>query len=545
MRSSEKPAAMRSHAKSPILALALAATMLAAPAARAAGQQDLLSAVQMLESGDYPKAALTFFDVAENSDDAEMRYRAEYYLVLALFRMGLPHSALTYDRIIIDQGPQHPYYLKAIENVLSVMDAVGDKKIIPSMLDKEYNDSFAKLSKTPEGAAVLHRINFLISLWSYNQKKWDDAGEFVGTVPADSAVYARALYLRGLDAARRAQSTGNDPRLTEEAAKIFNSVLALKNSEKVTYADLEELKELAQLGLARVRYAQAGYLFAKGDESDAAFGKAFDEYNKVPRFARHWRDALFEGAYAAFMAEDPGRALGSLQTLHAPVAGDQLVPESWLLRAHIYYRLCLFDDSKAALQKLQDTYTPIHDQVDALLESKREPEFYFNLLQNGSDGGTAMPVTVRNELLVDETIRGRRSYILELGREGEKLKQIEEFKRSDLVKILADEVEKNRNVNITLAGKTVQRDLARLKYDLEELDGQVEIVRLEMARREKDLLEASFDAQTELRKQTLYRPGMPAKGIEYWDFEGEYWPDELGFYRSTVKNACPAEQAAR
>lgn len=540
---SGKQIPMRPFAHLPrcVAALALCVLILAPRLAFAGSQQQLLGAVADYESGNYTKAALAFYDVSENSGEPELGYRAEYYLALTLYKMGLSHSALSYDRIIIEQGNQHPYYQKAVENTLDVMDAVGDKSIIPSMLDKEYNDAFAKLPKS-----VIDRINFIVALWSYNQKKWEDAASFLDAVPKESSIYARARYLRGLDAARKAQAAGaGDPnKLNEEAAKIFNAILALTNTEKTKYADLGELKELAQLGLARVRYAQAGFLFGKGEDTKGLFGVAVDEYNKVPRFSRHWRDALFESAYAAFMNEEPGKALGALQTLHAPVAGDQLVAESWLLRAHVYYQLCLFEESKAALQKMQDTYTPIHDQLDGLLEAKREPEFYFNLLQKGSDGGTAMPATVRNELLVDETLRGRRSYILALTREGEKLRSLEEFKKTDLVKILTEAVEQQRSVNVQIAGKTVQRDLAVIKAQLEDLDGQAEIVRFEMAKREKDLLESGYESEKELQKQPLYRPAMSAKGIEYWNFEGEFWPDELGFYRYTIKNACPAEDQA-
>jgi hypothetical protein len=32
---------------------------------------------------------------------------------------------------------------------------------------------------------------------------------------------------------------------------------------------------------------------------------------------------------------------------------------------------------------------------------------------------------------------------------------------------------------------------------------------------------------------------MPQTGHEYWPFDGEYWPDEIGYYRYTVKDACP------
>ena len=532
---------LRSPSRTLCAVAVLGAALSLSRPARAAGDDALKAAVDAYEAGHYAKAALGFYDVSENSGNAEAGYRAEYFLALTLFKMGLPQSALTYDHVIIEQGPKHPYYTEAVENTLDVMDAVGDKSLIPSMLDREYNDSFAKLPK-----AVIDRVNFIVALWSYSQRRWEDAKSFLDAVPQDSAVYARARYLKGLDLARQAlvPDAPKPMELDRQAVLMFRSVLALQNHGKVTYSDLDDLKQLAQLGLARVVYAEGGYLYGHGQDPQGRFGQAFDEYNKVPRFSRHWQDALFEGAYAAFMNDEPGKALGLLQTLHAPVASEQLVPESWLLQSLIYYNRCLFDESKAAIKKMQSTYTPIHDQIDALLQAKREPDFYFKLVQDGSDGGTRMPAMVRNDLLVDETLRGRRNYILELGLELAKLKQVQEWKGSDLLQVLSDAVSQQRNLNIQIAGKTVIYELRVIKNQLEDLDGQAEIVKFEMAKREKDLLEAGYDQESVLKKQKLYRPAMPPKGIEYWPFQGEFWPDELGYYRYTLKNACPPDEQA-
>jgi len=524
-------------------ALAAALLSLGAPAARAESpqQEALLAAVQVYESGRLGEAARAFYELSENSGEPEVQLRSEYYLAVALGKMGLPHSALTYDRLIIEQGPNHPYYLKAVEDTLAVMDAVGDKSIIPSMLDREYNEAFEKL---PKGA--IDRINFMVSLWSYNQKKWDDAGSFADAVPATSPVHARALYLKALDLARRAQLPGvEDPfAANEAAAKAFGQLLALRNADGARYDGLADLHVLAQLGLGRVRYAQAGLVYGRGEDARKLFDIAADAYGQVPRFSRYWRDALFEGAYAAFMGDNPGRALGLLQNLHAPVAGEQLVPETWLLKAHVYYQLCLYDESKSALQKLTDTYGPLRAELDAIAGLEKDPDFFYELLQKGEFQGTRMPATLRNELLVDETLRGRRSYILALEKELAQLRGVGAFQGSGLLPVLVEAVEKQRALNVQVAGKTVLRDLAVVKAQLDDLDSQADIIRFEMAKLEKDQLESAFDVEGKLGSQPLYRPAMPPKGIEYWDFEGEFWPDELGFYRFTVKNACPAAEAA-
>ena len=42
-----------------------------------------------------------------------------------------------------------------------------------------------------------------------------------------------------------------------------------------------------------------------------------------------------------------------------------------------------------------------------------------------------------------------------------------------------------------------------------------------------------------LKKQTLYRPQMPAENWNYWKFQGEFWRDEIGYYQYTLKKGCP------
>jgi hypothetical protein len=510
-----------------LVAMVAATALSARPSpARADEAADLLKAVGDYNSGHYADAAKSFFDIAEASGLApEVQFNAESFLAKSLFKLRLYHSALYYDLLIIDVGPGHPGYRDAVQNILDVMDAVGDKAIIPSVLDKEYNENFAKLPKQ-----VIDRVNFIVALWGHQQNKMEDSLAFLEAVKADSEAYPRARYLRAVQFAEAAKS--GDSKANDQAAAIFQEVLRLTKA-KVNYANLQEMKDLSTLGLARVRFAQG------------KFQESYELYEKVPRFSRLWRDALFEGAYAAFMNDENGKALGMLHTLHAPVAGDQFVPESWLLKAHIYYFSCLFEESKAALNHLQSTYPKTAEQVKALVDAKLDPEVYYDLLSKGAQGQLEMPANVRNELLVDEGLRGRRSYIVALDDESQRLTEISEWQGSLLQKALSEAVAQQRTKLVKVAGQGIRRALAKIEYVLEDIDGQADIVRLEMADREKNLLESSFDAEKKLGSQGLYRPAMPRHGIEYWDFEGEFWPDELGFYQYTTKNACPAEEASK
>jgi len=53
------------------------------------------------------------------------------------------------------------------------------------------------------------------------------------------------------------------------------------------------------------------------------------------------------------------------------------------------------------------------------------------------------------------------------------------------------------------------------------------------------MLESRFDVSAQLAsQQNSGDRAIPQTGHEYWPFDGEYWPDEIGFYRYTVKDAC-------
>lgn len=508
-----------------IPAVALALTFAFASPATAQNLASLNKAVAAYNAGDYGEAALTFFDVAENAAEPELAWRAEYYLALSLFKLGLHHSALYYDSLIIGQGVNHPYYKKAVENLLEVMDAVGDKSFIPNMLDKEYNAAFAELP--PD---VVNRINFLVALWSHRQTKVGESAEFLEYVPKSSGAYPRARYLRGVQLATEAESGGDADEAYAAAISAFQEVRKLRNTATVTYPELSDIQELSTIALARVYYA-------KGE-----FKKAAAFYDEIPKFTRHWGDALFEGAYAWFMGDDPGNALGRLHNLHQPVAGDQFIPESWLLKAHLYYFNCLFDESKATVARLQSEYQEVSQKVQSVLASSEDPVFFWGLVAQGEAGGGALPAMIRNHLLVDETLRSRRNYVYALEDEAATLKKIDGWNKSLLKEVLLEAVQQQKNSFIQVSGKTVQQLLRRVELVIEDIEGQAEILKFEMAKREKDLLESGFDREATLASQPLYRPSMPPKGVEYWQFEGEFWPDELGFYRYTLKNACPAEE---
>ena len=93
-----------------------------------------------------------------------------------------------------------------------------------------------------------------------------------------------------------------------------------------------------------------------------------------------------------------------------------------------------------------------------------------------------------------------------------------------------------------LAGRFVRGRLLDMARLVDVLEGDKELIAFETLKGEKEMLEERYDLSAQLASQTLRRPNLPPAGHEYWPFDGEYWPDEIGYYRYTLKDACPRRQ---
>src|SRR5262249_11540726 len=114
----------------------------------------------------------------------------------------------------------------------------------------------------------------------------------------------------------------------------------------------DRVQGMARLGVGRVRYALGEYVLASR------------AYEQVPRFSRFWAEALLENAFARFRRGDLGGTLGSLETLHAPQFEGAFQPESWILKASVFYFACLSEEAQAAVQAFEQLYGPMEKKLE-------------------------------------------------------------------------------------------------------------------------------------------------------------------------------------
>ncbi len=480
-------------------------------------------ALAAFNAGELDTAAPLFFELSAREGDTEVRAKSEYYLAQTFARKDMPVSALIGYARIVNAGPSHPSYLQALEGLVDVQQRLNENNLVPNILDKAYTpevrDRWLKLP-----VEVLSRVNYLVGTISQRRGRFEEARALLEAVPPESRVYARARYLLGvvlMDPSFPGRPAEGDA-LDAAALSAFRDVLKARGKQ----LGHDEVKQLARIGMGRVYYGRREY------------PRAIDAYEGVPRYTRFWDQALFENGFARFQNEDFGGALGSLQALHAPQYAGAFQPESWILKATVYYFSCLFDEAKTTLAAYEELYEPMARQLEPFAKDDLELIAAYNLVaaENRRLPGPVY-LWIRNNERIQDVMR----MISRVDAEKRVLDELGAWRGTGLVPEMLAALEDVRGTMLRIGGQFAKSRLREASQNLRTYSDQVELIRVQTALDEKDLLEAGVDQQALLETQSIYRPRMPGAAWNYWRFQGEFWRDEIGYYQYTLKRGCPAK----
>jgi tetratricopeptide (TPR) repeat protein len=453
----------------------------------------------------------TLFERAESSSNAPARWEAEYLLAEMLERKGLPASALVKYTELLKAGDT-PYREKAVDRLLGLQQKLSDEYLVPNFLAAQRAEDWPNL---PDEARSI--IKYLVAAIRQRQGRAQEAIALLDQVAKQSSVYAKSRYLLGVVVSDPKLPGGPQP---QRAIEAFQQVLGLRGADQ---RDLERTRHLALLGLGRTYYGAGEYQ------------RAIDAYEQVPRFSQFWDQALFEKAFARFRNGDPGGALGSLQALHAPQFEGAFQPESWILKATIYYFNCLYEEAKSSLQGFDASYLPMGRALETLLSPGGDPSYFFAAVQKGERIPKAVLLWVQN----NERMIGLYRILEQMDREVAIIRSNSLWMGSKLGPDLTNTLEQNRATLTQVAGQLARNRLEEAARNIKTFADQAEIIRFETTKAEKELAEMGVDQRKILERQVLGRPPVPGADWNYWKFEGEFWLDEIGYYQYTLKYGCP------
>ncbi len=492
-------------------------------------------AIKLYDKEDFFSASIELKKVldGESGDDAKNKQRAEFFMGKTLFNMGknakpawgFYAASLAYFDKIVQAGDAHTYHGAALKWLAAL------SRVLPetSGILEKIGTYDANALEDPSLSSVKDELIFLLGRHYYRRGGDGDFDKAIGLfqkVNRQSEFYIKSKFFEGVTYVRKYEG--------KPAIDAFKEILIIGQERPAAYKadDIANYNELAQLQMARVFY------------STQQFDPSIKYSEKLDQNSADWTESLFEASWAYFMKTLNSKALGNIHTLNAPYFENQFFPESLLLKSVIYYKYCLYDQAEEAIQDYNDKYTPLRKNLEEIVKKYDDNAEFYDYVKRVRGGKAGLdPVTQRlvMSVLNDKTIAKNFAWVDELNNELTKLQQSDKaWQTTQVAAEVLQELTVQQSVASADAGKVARDRIDRLSKDLARLAREGSKIKFEILNAKADKL--SQDAmKIRVASNTREEPIVIDDEHFAWRFNGEYWKDELGYYRFKIRSRCPKQ----
>lgn len=368
-------------------------------------------------------------------------------------------------------------------------------------------------------------------------------------------------------------------------AKLEKVIPKIENDKK------NKVRNMLILTLARLYFQKAKY------------AEAYQSYLKIDRSSPVWLQSVVEQAWAQILVGDHIGAAGNMFSLHTEVFRKVYLPESYIVRSVGYLNLCQYGDALHVLTDLDSRFKKTHEKLIAFQSENKDVMLYYDLVKAWFSNSTQAEIntiprsfvaelavhpsftniqkqindfdeenskynkitndfsnkdqllrqriiTLKNELQtykkkqaapqtiynseIKNIIADIELQIVNRGKDGLKkvraaAEQRLENKKTELRVLASNSLKERYNEMVTVLGKFLEQEEI-LAYEV--YSGAGEHIRYQMA-----------DGKIEDRTPATLTP--EEKKSYKWKFRGEIWEDEIGHYRSSLKNVCAQKEIAQ
>ncbi len=509
------------------------------------------------KAGDYETAAIQFYKIAygEIPSSPADQQRAQFWLGKTLYKLEFYSGSLQIFDEIVQQGQAHPFHKLTLPWLASlsrelpegagVLEKIGTYD--PSALEDEAFDE------------VRDELYYLLGRFYYQKADFGQAVALLNQVPQNSDYYIPAQFFLGVSHTREFQA--------EPAVASFKNVLRRsiqlreaaeadkkakkkgKKKKKRAKGKRRRKKDKTSIELSfeqqmqqyehMAAYGMANIFYALG-----RFQTALKYLDKIPLESPYWLDAVLMAAWTEFRSVevDPDnanahyqRTLGYVHTLNAPFFEEYLYPDALKLKAVTYYFNCRYDSAKRTVDEFNRRYPNTKKQLQEVLQKAPEDFQLYDLavkIRNEESDLDPFAEEVARKSLQDKTLEKYFAYVDELDREAAMLEEMSaSFKGSGIGERLTEDLDTALSLAREAAGGQSRERLTAQIKEIKDLER-------EMIKVEYEILEK--------RKQQGKLEDVPAKPVrpkvdaehEIYNYNGEYWQDELGYYRYKVNSLC-------
>jgi hypothetical protein len=243
-----------------------------------------------------------------------------------------------------------------------------------------------------------------------------------------------------------------------------------------------------------------------------------------------WPQILSEEAWSSYYQENYNRTLGKLVTYKAPLLKFVVNPEQNVLQAMSYMKMCLFKDVNKVVEDFYKENESDYRYIQGLMGRKQNPEYFVQMLLGAETEKSNLLRNFLSGIAKDPSV----SIYLDHLRAAEKERS--SMARSNLTNYLNDNIDDFVEAQRKVIGLYVASKLQKLFFDLRSAFESMSYIKLEILGKRKQYVYKGVDF-TGKRGDIKY---LKRNAKQYfWDFNGEFWADELGDYVFALPSECP------
>jgi tetratricopeptide (TPR) repeat protein len=527
----------------------------APPATAAPAGSPMAQGEAAYKAEDYEGAAIQFHKIASAEIPGDVP-RAQFWLGKALYKLGFYSASLSVFDEIVQAGPAHPFHKLTLPWLASlsrelpegaeVLQKVGTYK--PTDLESEEFDEvrdelyyllgrfyyqkgdlaqgIALLDQVPEKSDYYIPAQFFLGVAYTRDWKGEPA------VEAFKEVLRRSIALREAAAANKKKEKKKKVKVKGKAGKGKRRNKDLTSIELTFEEEMKQYEHLAALGLANIFY-----MVGKFDTS-------IKYLDKIPLDSAYFLDAIHWAAWAEFRMVEVDeenanrhyqRTLGYVHTLNAPFFEDYLYPDALKLKAVTYYFNCRYDSAKRTVDEFNARYPKTMDDLKGILDQAPEDFALYDLalkIRNEESGLDPFVEQVALKALQDKQLGKYFAYVAELEREMEMFEDMSgTFKSAGVGERVTEDLELALSQAREATGAEARTRITGMIKEIKDL--KIEMIKVQFEILEKRKQQKSLE-QYPAKPQ---KPDIDAEH-EIYKYNGEYWQDELGYYRYEVTSIC-------
>jgi hypothetical protein len=514
----------------------------AAPAVTAGTMSEGARAAKALfDAQKWPEAALALYGVVagETNDDDGNKQLAQYFLSISLYRMKLYQASYALFGFIADNRN----HLKFGETLLWLAKLATQLPEPADIIERvgRYRDTEIAAFDNDKQKELFFQLNYLLGRYKYRNRQFEEAIRLFNKVDEKSQYFVQAQFFAGTSYVQLRKSV--------PAVQAFQRIESAIDDGVEGVEDEGRVRDLAYLSMARTYYSASIRLDAETNTpsiDEKKLSAAVKHWNQIDESSEYWLDALFEESWAYFMAGQYPKALGNIHTIQSPYFPGAFYPEADILKSVIYFSNCNYEAATTVVARFNKRFVPIQEELQKVLarfKGEQQTEPFFKFLLSVRDDTADLPPSisgiVKSSMSDRQLLRGI-EYVRVLDEEMARFQQAPaKFKGSGLGNQVQEVLKIARDLAVEDAG-----NLARSRYqrNLEELDEHLrngEKILIDITAAQRNELDQAIAAnQVSQQESKIFGIVKPDEEHMLWPFDGEYWRDELGFYRQVVESAC-------